>query len=66
MTEPTEAKMGTVLRDMRSGDRVILSEDGRLLGTVDLIWIRRDKVKIAFRFDTAVRITRRDADDRKD
>lgn len=66
MTEPTEAKMGTVLREMRPGDRVVLSEDGRLLGTVDLIWIRRDKVKIAFRFDTAVRISRRDADARAD
>lgn len=66
MTEPIEAKMGTVLRDMRSGDRVVLSEDGRLLGTVNLIWIRREKVKIAFRFDTSVRIARRDADDRKD
>lgn len=66
MPEAADSRMGTVVREMRKADQVVLSEDGRLLGTVDLIWIRRDKVRIAFRFDTAVRISRRDADARAD
>jgi len=61
--EPSEGSQGALIFTRREGEEAVIGDPANPLGTVKIISIKGDKVRIAFQFPREVEVHRREVAD---